>query len=750
MRHTNIAIFSILAQNLNLVYDCPVKKLRLLQFGVLLLPVALIFIFFRPYLTGNNLFFAADEGSSDLVDFNYPQRVYVAQQLRQGKIPLWTPYQAYGFPLLAEAQSGVFYPPNLILFSLFRPPLAFNLSILSALVILSLGTYFYFKYLHLHTFTCAVSASLICFTAFFIAHLRHVQLLESAAYLPWVLLFIEKIIETEKAKSAIFLAFTLAFSFLAGHIPTNYALILIAVIYFLLAVNQENRTRKESIKPILLFFMSFLLAGALVAIQLIPTLEMVAYSTRQTFAPMEASHLPLKQLLTFINPYFFGDPGRSSYRSDVPVSFWESAGYIGLLPLMLGFIVFLKRSRLRHSLIVSRLAVYRILIVLSLFFILGVPTQFFKFLWQFVPLLTLTRLPVRFLLFLTFFLFLLFAVCLEQIIKSRLKYRYLLVLGIFILTLTDLGYYFYGHYGQMPAKDVLAVPQTAQFLLKDKEDFRIFTHNQRDFYQLAQSAAGGWRGNLRPYLTARELLSATTNSLYGVKSVHFPNEYAGAFSLEESSSLSILTQGEMIFLPAAAKLLGLQNIKYVLAQDLEPVPEGFIKVFSASSSGNLPPINVYRNSKFLSRAYLVPGAVILPRDKIISFLVSPDFDPSRQVILEKAVTLDEVTDTRVGTKVEILADDTDRLQIQVQTPESAFLVLSDSYYPDWTAQVDNVETEILRADYAFRALPISAGTHRVEFVYQPKSFFWGAFISGVAVCGIILYSLIRSAVKTRQ
>ena len=62
------------------------------------------------------------------------------------------------------------------------------------------------------------------------------------------------------------------------------------------------------------------------------------------------------------------------------------------------------------------------------------------------------------------------------------------------------------------------------------------------------------------------------------------------------------------------------------------------------------------------------------------------------------------------------------------------LVLSDMYYPGWKAFVDGEETKIYRADYTFRAIPLNAGTHQVEFVYDPISFKVGA---GVTVLGIL-------------
>ena len=50
----------------------------------------------------------------DQGDFFYPLKLYTADRLRAGQIPLWNPLSATGEPWLANGQSGVFYPPTLL------------------------------------------------------------------------------------------------------------------------------------------------------------------------------------------------------------------------------------------------------------------------------------------------------------------------------------------------------------------------------------------------------------------------------------------------------------------------------------------------------------------------------------------------------------------------------------------------------------------------------------------------------------
>jgi uncharacterized membrane protein YfhO len=59
-------------------------------------------------------------------------------------------------------------------------------------------------------------------------------------------------------------------------------------------------------------------------------------------------------------------------------------------------------------------------------------------------------------------------------------------------------------------------------------------------------------------------------------------------------------------------------------------------------------------------------------------------------------------------------------------------VLVDAYDPDWKATVDGRPEALLRANVAFRALPLEAGEHRVEMRYRPRSVVLGLWISALA------------------
>ncbi|MGD8896162.1 MAG: hypothetical protein PVJ73_09025, partial [Acidobacteriota bacterium] len=50
----------------------------------------------------------------DWLQLHLPARQYMAGALLSGRLPLWNPHVALGRPFLADIETAVFYPPNLV------------------------------------------------------------------------------------------------------------------------------------------------------------------------------------------------------------------------------------------------------------------------------------------------------------------------------------------------------------------------------------------------------------------------------------------------------------------------------------------------------------------------------------------------------------------------------------------------------------------------------------------------------------
>jgi len=161
-------------------------------------------------------------------------------------------------------------------------------------------------------------------------------------------------------------------------------------------------------------------------------------------------------------------------------------------------------------------------------------------------------------------------------------------------------------------------------------------------------------------------------------------------------------------------------------------------------------IKLYKNRSPLPRAWLVKDYKVMDSRAMLSRMTSKDFRPDREALLEEepphpirsaglTAKPSHIKGKGKERKVEFISETNNRLVLQATAEENSLLVLSDTYYPGWKAFVDGRKTKIYRANYTFRALPLSAGPHRLEFVYDPLSFKLGALFTflGIIGCAVI-------------
>jgi len=59
-----------------------------------------------------------------------------------------------------------------------------------------------------------------------------------------------------------------------------------------------------------------------------------------------------------------------------------------------------------------------------------------------------------------------------------------------------------------------------------------------------------------------------------------------------------------------------------------------------------------------------------------------------------------------------------RLELEVRAPEDGFLVRLENFHYGWRAFVDGENTKIYRANYAFQAIKVPKGSHKVIFQFS--------------------------------
>jgi uncharacterized membrane protein YfhO len=117
-------------------------------------------------------------------------------------------------------------------------------------------------------------------------------------------------------------------------------------------------------------------------------------------------------------------------------------------------------------------------------------------------------------------------------------------------------------------------------------------------------------------------------------------------------------------------------------------------------------------------------------------MVHQPFQPDQEVILagDTPAQLPGLTTDRGGAgTAQIVAYSANAARVHASTSGDAWLVISDAYYPGWTASVDGQSAPVLRGDVLFRVVPIPAGEHDVELRFAPTSVILGLLISLVSL-----------------
>ncbi|MCL5958445.1 MAG: oligosaccharide flippase family protein [Chloroflexi bacterium] len=279
-----------------------------------------------------------------------------------------------------------------------------------------------------------------------------------------------------------------------------------------------------------------------------------------------------------------------------------------------------------------------------------------------------------------------------------------------------------------------ATPPSINFLKQDNSIFRVASFGPEDVLKPNLAMKSGFQ-DIRGYDTIilKQYVEfwRSFEEPYGLL-------YSMIKTLDRPSSLE-------------SPLLDLMNVKYVLSK--QEVRAGGFKLVHDGD------VRVYENTRVMPRAFLVDRVIAAQsREQALSELRSPAFDPRSQVVLEKWPSGRQLAGGPGELPVPtIRAYKANAVTLEVSSPRTALLVLSDSFFTGWEARVDGQEVDIYRADGAFRAIEVPSGAHVVEFKYSPVSFKIGLLgsFTGLAVvlCAgamIFLGRLFRQPSRTSQ
>ncbi|MCX6826235.1 MAG: hypothetical protein NTV06_03045, partial [candidate division Zixibacteria bacterium] len=167
------------------------------------------------------------------------------------------------------------------------------------------------------------------------------------------------------------------------------------------------------------------------------------------------------------------------------------------------------------------------------------------------------------------------------------------------------------------------------------------------------------------------------------------------------------------------QFLNLVGARYILASSGTKIPPDYFGPDTLVLAQDFGSLAVFENKNALPRAFLVNKYEVVPiRRDIYPRLLSSRTNLKEMVFLEEEPNLNITSNDSLSRPVDMISYSGDSVVIGVHNASNCLLILTDNYYRSWEAWVDGVKAPILRADGAFRAVPLKAGASRVIFRYN--------------------------------
>lgn len=751
------------------IREASLERKRLVPYLVLALPVIALFggVMVSP---GE---WVASHGEYDAKCYYAPVRAFGYGEIAKGHVPLWNPHTFSGNPFVAGFQSALYYPLNLHYVVL---PLALSLNLEIALHVYLIGA-FMFAWARdrgLSVVAALLAAMAVQYSGPYFLHVfaGHLAYLDVLAWSPLVFLSVDRVLDTRRISWALVGAWALAMMVLAGH-PQGFFCVLVILLPYTCArwCVSRYRARSLALLSILLIAPVFLSAP-----QLWPGLALTAESVRAnglSFNIASSISFPPENLMTFLAPSCFGDGEYAPYVGRWV--HWETCIFMGISTFALAMYALIAGSGRRRYL-------WATLAGLALVLALGRYTPIFGLLHGTVPGFNAFRAPARHSFPTTLFLALLAGHGFD-ILRSGARRNRPLAVFIGLAALLALGGAAFLQLGSADSLYVwlgrvfraLNVPNEVRWKVEDISPGAFASHAALVLtiaafvcVLLAASFAMArpyrWSAYVVAMVGVVELLVFArayrpTFSLASVRSPELaqlvtsrPVDFRMFDFAEENYPLGI-GANDMWGYDSTALMRYVELIACTQGVNVEdayseitfthfhPLYAMFRCQYIIDSRNGGKIVHAFR--KTLPRALLLGQYTIAP-DKAarLNMLADPAFNPGERVVLESEPNPKPVVGGPTGA-VRVTDETTDSFYVDVEAPAPAILLITDSYASNWRARPVGERTqshyEILPANHTLIGVPLSAGSHRIHFEYDPPSAKWGLRVGilSTAMCVVI-------------
>jgi len=701
--------------------------------------------------------------------FGYPLAYFHRQAFWQGELPLWNPLNNCGLPFLAQWNTLCFYPCSLI-YLLLPIPWSLSFFCLAHLFWGGLGMYVLANHWTRHRLAAALAGVVFAFNGLSLNALMWPNIEATLGWLPWVVWLAQRA-WLEGGKTLVWAVLAGATQMLAGG---PEPILFTWLILFTLA-SGDWITRAVSRSRILA---RFCLLGALVAlvsaVQLLPFLQLLAHSQRDT-GFSSASHdwsMPFWGWNNFLVPLFRTSPTAQGVFFQNG-QYWTSSYYVGVGTVFLGAVAFWRVREWRVRLLAG-------LVFLGAVLALGEGTLLYSAVRACLPGFGLLRYPVKAVVLVTTLAPLLAAIGITWLARAEgggsfevgvaalLFFLIAAVVacdwrspipadvwratwhsglsrtGFLCLILAILGLVFAPRCRRNRA---LGGVLLVVFWL----DLLTHTPNQNPSADPSIYAAGRVRAQQKsdppPRLGCGRVM-VSPEALEYLKSNPMPNP--GETYMQNRAALRVdcnlldnVPQIDGFFSLIPREIGRVTALPYDQPSRPFPALLDFMGVTQATAPGS--------TTNWVPRPTAMPlittGQQPLFADDSTALedLSHTDLDPRHTVLLPIEARGAISACAQPTARVFDATFSNHRISFGAVAPAPSIVVVSQTWYPAWKARIDGIPAKVWRANYAFQALEVPAGRHRIELAYEDRMLQMGAVLSacGLLICGGLLCIVAR-------
>jgi len=635
-----------------------------------------------------------------------PWMEFSGRELREGFFPLWNPLTGFGQPHLANIQTAVFYPLNLVVYIL-GSRLGMELWMLVRLWLAGFFLYLFLRRLGLGVMASLAGSALWPLGGYGLWFMQLVEL-NSQLLLPLFLLLGHQL--AEKAKLKFYLALVIIgwLVILGGHPEAVFNCWLLAALYFVFRVLRKQMPVREKWSGMALLFIGFATSLALASVVVLPFLNYFSRCWSLHYPGFGFFHLDIKTIGSLFvpsRPWVSRGPGRIAV---------ELLGGSGFEVFRAGYLKTTVPGMLPGPGLVAVL-----LTALAWFRLLRAKAEFCFFSLVLVVLLGLTYglMPFRWLAFLPWFS----SASNYKFYFSEIHLCFSVLAGLgFSQASRRLGRWFPGLlFAVLVGGFFLCSLCINPYLLLQTKDLdqqpwvKFLEKKSSEAVPARMASIDDGNPALPPNLAMLFGINdlASSDALYPETYFHLMDELNGLSRGERLGYFYPQYYVRVLEGSLKSPLLGRYGVRWVVSNFF---PGERIEALAREEfAQRVLEVEGVRRIKLAFQHVLLEKYSAWPR----AFLVEDKFSG-----LGEAKLL-------ADSEAEILSYLPERVAIRAHLEKDGYLVLTDLYYPGWVVWVDGEEARLEEMFEGFRGVRLGAGAHRLEFRFAPEDFRTGFYAS---------------------